>query len=294
MFDSDGGSQAYLIFQPVYRYFKTVTNTNYISLWKSKGLSSESIKPPTTSDNSLTPALSYYGTKTRVKFTGSCLKQSKISYNHGKVVNIYIVYELGASSSNFSDPTLKNCLFGAVTLTKNADIDKYKYSGYGIGFDRRGSFSFPGGGFGQNVIIFGADMNSSPHIDNKGKDILILGIGPTQGLGENSLTAEKMYSINFTVTKKKFCLSLHYNGANSYLFVNGKEIVKFKAKDSEIVAIPLCLGIISKDSSADNMQKTGLNGYVYEFSVDYNYNKTNYSENMPYIHKYLMLKYNIK
>ena len=78
-----------------------------------------------------------------------------------------------------------------------------------------------------------------------------------------------MYSINFTVTKKKFCLSLHYNGANSYLFVNGKEIVKFKAKDSEIVASPLCLGNISKDWSADNMKKTGLNGYVYEFNVDY-------------------------
>ena len=77
-----------------------------------------------------------------------------------------------------------------------------------------------------------------------------------------------MYSINFTVTKKKFCLSLHYNGANSYLFVNGKEIVKFKAKDSEIVASPICLGNISKDWSADNMKKTGLNEYVYEFSVD--------------------------
>ena len=91
---------------------------------KSKGLSAESIKTPATSDNSLTPALSYYGTKTRVKFTGSCLKQSKISYTHGKVVNIYIVYELGASSSHINDPTLKNCLFGAVTLNKNADIDK--------------------------------------------------------------------------------------------------------------------------------------------------------------------------
>ena len=90
-------------------------------------------------------------------------------------------------------------------------------------------------------------MNSSPHIDNKGKAILILGIGPTQGLGENSLTAEKMYSINFTVTKKKFCLSLHYNGANSYLFVNGTEIYKFKAKDSE--TSPLCLGNISKEKN---------------------------------------------
>ena len=85
-----------------------ITNTDYISSWKSKGLSAESIKPPTTSDNSLNPALNYYGTKTRVKFTGSCLKQSKISYTHGKVVNIYIVYELGASSSNVNDLTLKN------------------------------------------------------------------------------------------------------------------------------------------------------------------------------------------
>ena len=86
----------------------------------------------------------------RVKFTGSCLKQDKVIINHGQVVNIYIVYELGASSSSSSDPTLKNCLFGAVTLTKNADIDKYGYSGYGIGFDRRSSFSFSGGGCGQN------------------------------------------------------------------------------------------------------------------------------------------------
>ena len=85
------------------------------------------------------------------------------------MVNIYIVYELRTSSSNINDPTLKNCLFVAVTLTKNADIDKYRYSGYGIGFDRRSSFSFSGGGFGQNIIIFGADMNSSIHIDNKGK-----------------------------------------------------------------------------------------------------------------------------
>ena len=90
-------------------------------------------------------------------------------------------------------------------MTKNADIAKYTYSGYGIGFDRRSSFSFPGGGFGQNIIIFGADMNSSIHIDNKGKDVLILGKVPTQRLGENSLTAEKMYPINFTLTKKKFC-----------------------------------------------------------------------------------------
>ena len=160
-------------------------------------------------------------------------------------------------------------MFGAVRLTKNADIDKYQYPGYGIGFDRKSYFSFPGGGFGQNVIIFGVDMSSSAHIDNKKKDILVLGIGPTQGL-EHTLTAEKMYSIDFTVTNKKLRLSLHYNGANSYLFVNDTEIYKFKAKDSGIIAAPLCLGNISKDWPVDNMKKTGFNGYVYYSSVDYN------------------------
>ena len=169
-----------------------IANTDYVLSWKSKGLSDKTIKPPTTSDNSLTPVLKYYGTKARVKFTESCLQQHKLSYTHVKVVNIYIVYKLGASSSQDNDPTLKNCLFGAVSLTKNVDIDKYGYSGYGIGFDRKSSFSFPGGGFGQNVIIFGVDMSSSVHVDNKKKDILILGKGPTQGL-EHTLTAEQMY-----------------------------------------------------------------------------------------------------
>ena len=105
-------------------------------------------------------------------------------------------------------------------------------------------FSFSNSsGFGQNVIVFGVDMSSSVDVDNKKKDILRLGSGPTQG-SEHSLTAENKQLINVTVTRKKFCLSLHYNGANSYLFVNGTEIYKFKAKDSEIVAPPLCLGNI--------------------------------------------------
>ena len=120
------------------------------------------------------PTLSYYGTKTRVKFVGSCLKQPNISCTHGKTVNIYIAYELGVSNCHDNDPTLKNCLFGAVTLTKNADIDKYGYSGYGIGFDRRSRFPFPGGGFGQNVLIFGVEISSSAHIDNKKKTFSFL------------------------------------------------------------------------------------------------------------------------
>ena len=174
-------------------------------------------------------------------------------------------------------------------MTTNADFDKYGYPGYGIRFDRKSSFTFPSGGFGQNVLILGVNMSSSSHIDNKKKDILVLRKGPTQGL-EHMLTAEKMYSINFTVTKKNFCLSLHYNRANCYLFVNGTEIYKFKAKDSEIVVTSLCLENISKDWSLDNMKKNGFYGYVYDFSVDYDATAV---DDIVDIHKCLTKKNNI-
>ena len=132
-------------------------------------------------------------------------------------------------------------------------------------------------------------MSSSIHIDDNKKDILVLGKGPTQGL-ESTLTAEKMYSINLTVTTKKFCLSLHYNGANSYLFVNDTEICKFKAKDSEFATSPLCLGNISGDWSIDNIKKTRFTGYVDDFSVDC---KATNVDDIKDIHKYLMKKNNI-
>ena len=132
-------------------------------------------------------------------------------------------------------------------------------------------------------------MSSSTHINNKKKDILVLGKGPTQGL-EHTLTAEKMYSINFTVTNKIFCLSLHYNGANSYLFVNGTEIYKFEAKDSQSLVGPICIGNISKDWSVDNMKGTGLTGHVYGFSIDFNSTDV---DNIKDIHKYLMKKNDI-
>ena len=167
-------------------------NTDYVLSWKSKGLPDETITPYATSDNSLTPLIDYCGSNIRVKFPRSCLKQSKLSYTHGKIVNIYIVYELGASTSDNNDPTLKKCLFGAVILTKNTDIDKYRYSGYGIGFDRRSNFSFPGGGFSQNVLIFGLDMSYSSHIDTKKKRH----ISSRKRTNIRIRTCEKMYSIN--------------------------------------------------------------------------------------------------
>ena len=207
----------------------------------------------------LNPSLDYVGTKMKVKFIGDCLKQEKITFNHWKIVHIYIVYEIERSVNISSYPRLENCLFGAVNLTKHVDIDLYKYFGYVIGFDRKWSYSI-GDEIGRNVIIFGVYISSSSHIGNKKKDILILDKGPTQGL-QHTLAAEKLYSINFTKKNKKFCSSFHYNGAssylyvngteiikfkaknsgaNSYLFVDGTEIIKFKAKDSEITAYPLC------------------------------------------------------
>ena len=182
------GVQNYLVFQQLNKYFKVLASTNYVSSWQSKGLPDETIKLPTTSDNILNRKVNYYGTKARLEFGGSCLKQDKTTFNHGKIVNIYIVYKLDKTYVK-THPTLVNCLFGAVSITKNADIDKNKYSGYGIGFDRTGIYLLPDGSFGRNAVIFGVDMSLSAHIDNKGKDILILGTGSTQGLGEHSLTA---------------------------------------------------------------------------------------------------------
>ena len=167
------------------RHFKVIANGKFISSRKSKGLSDETIKPPAISDNSLSPLIDYRSNKIKVKFRGTCLKQPKLTQK------IYIVYELGASSSDSDDPTLKIFLFGAVTLTKNVDIDKYQYLGFEIEFNRKSSGlienNFQVVQFGRSVIIFGADMSFSVHVKNKKKDILILAKDPTQGL-EHTLT----------------------------------------------------------------------------------------------------------
>ena len=156
-----------------------------------------------------------------VKFKGSCLiKQNKSTFNR-KLVNIYLVYDLDSSSNDF-DSTLQNCLFGAVKLTKSSDIDKYKYNGNGISYDSKGSFLYSNS-LGKNAIIFGADMTSSSHINNKTKNILVLGRDFIQGIDGRTIYAEKMYSINFSEPGARFCLSLLYNRDNSYLFVNDKK-----------------------------------------------------------------------
>ena len=169
-------------------------------------MSDEKINSIKTSDYGLTPYLDYYNTnEIRVKFNGGCLKQDQPTLLHGGIVDVYIVYEIANNFNVSSDPTLENCLFRAVKLTENADIDKYEYSSYGIGFDRHGFFSHPTGGTGRNVIIFGVNMSSSTKIDNKKKDILVLGKGPTEGLEHtlvwDCIIIKKIISYLFMVQK---------------------------------------------------------------------------------------------
>ena len=133
----DDGTQNHFVFQTVDRCFKTVRDNDSIILpWKSKGLSDESIKPPSTSNKMLNFSVDYIGTKEIVTFNEDYLKQDKITFDLGKIINIYIAYEIKRSVNIDSYPTLENCLFGAVKLTKHVDVDLYKYSGYSIRFDR--------------------------------------------------------------------------------------------------------------------------------------------------------------
>ena len=189
-------------------------------------MSNEKINSVTKSSHRQLPSQVYDNARIKIIFNGDFLKQEKITYNHGPTVNIYTVYRLSPVVISTISCTLENCLFGAVELTKHDDIDKYNYSGYGIGFDSNEYFSHPSVGFGKNVITFGADMSSSVHANNKTRNILVLGKNFIQGTGNKTIYAEQMYSTNFTVANKKFCLSLHYNGDDSYLLVNGKEIIK--------------------------------------------------------------------
>ena len=125
----------------MYKYFEKTGDK--VSSWKSKGLLDEKIISTTSTDKSATKTI-YDNARIKVRFNGDLLRQNQVTYNHGPVVNIYIVYETTPDTKT-SNITLENCLFGAIKLTKNSDIDKYKYSGYGIAFDSRGSFSHPSG-----------------------------------------------------------------------------------------------------------------------------------------------------
>ena len=176
-------------------------------------------------------------------------------------------------------------------ITKNADTSKYKYKGYGICFHEGGNFSKGNISNGKSILIFGVDESSLVHANNKANNIYVMGGLFVQGINDTTLHAEKIYSQNFTPPSKKFILSLHYNGNDSYLFVNGKQELKFKAKTSHLVKETLCIGNLSDQRTTSESEKTGLYGNIYDFVVDYEQIlkvKAIYD-----MHGYLMTKYNI-
>ena len=183
---------------------------------------------------------------------------------NNNVVNIYIVYKLDPiASSRDTTFTIQNALFGAVQITKNTDTSKYDYKGYGICFDEGSEFARTITESGhahttdvRNILIFGADMSFSIHKTNKANHIYVMGTGLTQGIHDTMLYAEKNFYRNFTDLGKKFMLSLHYNGDDSYLFVDGRQELKFKCKTDQLVKEKLCIGNIS-DQWTMNQKKLG-------------------------------------
>ena len=266
-----------------------------INLWKSTGVNTYSrdsdADAVSVATTSLPPLID--NGQMSVRLEGAYFKQMRLLRpNKDNIVNIYIAYLIDPiSNSRNTDYTVQNALFGGVKITKNAtDTSKHKYEGYGICFDEGGTFSKGGINNGRNVLIFGVHENSLVHANNKANNIYVMGDFIVQGISDTTLYAEKIYSQNFTAVNKKFVLSLHYNGDDSYLFVNGKRELKFKAKDDQIVKEIICLGNISDDWTAANAQKTGLWGEIYDFAVDYTSSNIGDINN---VHRYLRKKHNI-
>ena len=186
-------------------------------------------------------------------------------------INIYCFYKLGPMSSSRDNTfTVQNALFGALQITKNADTTKYKYKEDGICFDEGGTFGIGNINNRRNVLIFGVHETSLVHTDNKANIIFIMVDGFVQGINDMTLYAEKIYSQNFTQPNKKFVLSLHYSDNDSYLFVNGKQELKFKAKPDPSIKEKLCIGNLSDQWTTSESEKTGLYRNIYDFIVDYN------------------------
>ena len=223
--------------------------------------------------------------ETYVYLQGSYFQQNNVIVTNNKnAISIYIDYKLDPiSSTRDTTFTIQNALFGAMEIHKNADTSKYKYKGYGICFDEGGSFSIGNINNGRNVLIFGVDESSVVHSNNKANNIYVMGDGIVQGINDTTLYAEKIYSQNFTQPSKKFILSLHYNGDDNYLFVNGKQELKFKEK--------LCIGNLSDKWTTSESEKTELYGNIYDFVIDYK--PTVGVDPIHDMHKYLMTKHNI-
>ena len=281
-------NQSYLVYECKLGSFNFTLNK--ISTWKSTGIfnhisSNMNAVGDTSGD---LPGLSDTG-RMYVYLSGNHFQQNEANIpNNNVAINIYCVYQIEPISSSRDDTcTVQNALFGAMKITKNADTSKYKYKGYGICFDEGGTFSK-----GRNVLIFGVDESSLVHANNKANNIYVMGDLFVQGINDTTLYAEKIYSQNFTQPSKKFVLSLHYNGDDSYLFVNGKQELKFKCKTEHLVKEKLCIGNLSDKWTTSELEKTGLHGNIYDFVV--NYEEIVGVGTIYDFHRYLMIKHNIK
>ena len=219
---------------------------------------------------------------------------------HDNIINIYLVYKLDPLPSTRDKRfTIQNALFGAMQITKNAtDNDKNNYKGYGICFDERSEFghTITEGGRAptsdaRNVLIFGADMRFSVHTTNRANHIYLMGTGLTEGINDTTIYAEKNFYRNFTDFGKKCVLSLHYNDDNSYLIVNGKQELKFKAKADQLVQEKLCIGNLSDQWTTSESEKTGVYGKIYDFVVDFE--QISGVKAISDMHRYLITKHNI-
>ena len=272
-------NQSYLVYDCKMRSFGF--GSKDISEWKSTGIynysSRSNMNAPANSKNDL-PNLKIDG-RMHVYLSGNHFQQNKVIIpNNNNAINIYCIYKLNpTASSRDTTFTIQNALFGAMQITKNAtDNSKNNYKGYGICFDERSEFGHTRteGGFAhathaRNVLIFGADMSFSVHKTNKANHIYLMGTGFTQGINDTTIYAEKNFYRNFTDPGKKIVLSLHYNGGNSYLFVNSRQELMFKCKTDQLVKEKLCIGNLSDQWTTSESEKTGLYGSIYDFAVNY-------------------------
>ena len=264
--------QSYLVYDCKMGSFNF--SSGKISLWKSTGtfnyLGNSNMNAVSDSGGDL-PDLKNDG-RMYVYLSGNHFQQNKVIIpNNNNVINIYCVYELQPITASRSDTfTVQSALFGAMQITKNADTSKYNYKRYGICFDEGSTFGYTirEGNFdhttnARNMLIFGADMSSSIHATNRANHIYLMGKGFLQGINDTTIYAEKNFYRNFTDPGKKFVLSLHYNCHESYLFVNGRQELKFKCKTDQLVKEKLCLGNLSDQWSTKSDSEKNRNAWKY-------------------------------
>ena len=295
--------QSYLKYECKIRSFRFGLTSRDITEWKSTGIynhSSDSNMNAVANAKTTLPNFKSDG-RMHVHLSGNHFQQNVAGTpNNDNVINIYCVYKLDQlASTRDTSFTIQDALFGAMQITKNAtDNSKNNYKGYGICFDERSQFGhtmIEGGRThitnGRNVLIFGADMSFSIHRINRANHIYVMGNGFTQGIHDTTLYVQKKYFRNFTEPNVKFVLSLHYNGDDSYLFVNGRQELRFKCKTDQLVKEKLSVGNLSDQWTTSESEKTGLYGNIYDFVVDY---KQILGVNPIYdMHRYFMTKHNI-